>query len=83
MSELNESDFNAFQEDIAYLVNALKESFESTEARYHEDEINDTLYIELEGLGDYSEDEIQEIAEPLLEELDLDFDEIVLLPLSS
>ena len=82
MSELNESDYNAFQEDIAYLVNALKESFEATEVRYHEDEINDTLYIELEGLADYSETEIGEIAGPLLEELDLDFDEIILLPIS-
>lgn len=82
MSELNESDYNAFQEDIAYLVNALKESFEATEVRYHEDEINDTLYIELEGLADYSETEIEEIAGPLLEELDLDFDEIILLPIS-
>lgn len=82
MSELNESDFSAYQEDVAFLVNTLKESFESSDARYYQDEINDTLYVELEGLGDYSEEEIQEIAEPLLEELDLDFDEIVLLPFS-
>ncbi len=82
MSELNESDFSAYQEDIKYLVEVLKESFESTDARFYEDEMNDILYIELEGLDEYPDDEILEIAEPVLEELDLDFEEIILLPLN-
>jgi hypothetical protein len=81
MEELNEQDFEAYQEDVEYLVGVLKDSFESDEARFYEDEMNETLYIELEGLQDYSQDEIEEIAGPILEELDLDFEEIILLPL--
>lgn len=81
MSENNESQLNAWHEDIDYLVNVLKESFESTDSRYSIDEQNNLLYIALEGLQDYSEEEIIEIAEPLLEAIDLDFEDIILLPL--
>lgn len=81
MPELNEQDLDAFSEDVDYLVNILKESFESTHAKYFIDEHNDILYIKLEGLNDYSEDEIEEIAAPILEIIDLDFEEIILLPL--
>lgn len=77
-----EQEYQAWHEDIEYLVKILKESFESTEASYSVDEINDILYVELEGLDEYSEDEIVEIAGPILEELDLDFEDILLLPLS-
>jgi hypothetical protein len=81
MTDNNESDYNAWKEDIEYLVSVLKESFESTDARYSVDEMNDILYVELEGLGDYSDEEIVEIAEPILETLELDFEDIILLPL--
>jgi hypothetical protein len=79
--ELPDSDLEAFEEDLLILIDALKESFEATEARYHIDEVHDALYIEIEGLDEYTEEEIQEIASPLLEELDLDFEEIYLVPL--
>lgn len=81
MAEPTEEELQEWLKDIGYLVEALKESFESTDARFSIDEINDTLYIELEGLQDYSEDEISEIAGPLLETIDLDFEDIILLPL--
>ena len=77
-----ELEYQAWQEDIEYLVKILKESFESTDTTYCVDEINNLLYIELEGLDEYSEEEIVEIAGPVLEELDLDFEDILLLPLS-
>lgn len=77
-----EEEYQAWHEDIEYLVKILKESFESAEASYSVDEINDILYVELEGLDEYSEEEIIEIAGPILEELDLDFEDILLLPLS-
>ena len=73
----------AFSEDLAVLVQALRESFESERARYFVDEIHETLYIEIEGLEEYSPEEITEIASPLLEELDLDFEEISLVPMST
>lgn len=79
--DISDSDLDAFDEDLRILIHALKESFEADDARYHIDEVHDALYIEIEGLDEYSEDEIQEIASPLLEELDLDFEEIYLVPL--
>ena len=80
MSSPEEIDYEAYEEDLTVLVNTLKESFESSDAEYHVDEHNDTLYIKLEGLDDYSQNEIVEIAGPILEELDMDFEEIVFMP---
>jgi hypothetical protein len=82
MPDETEQEYQAWHEDIEYLVKILKECFESTDSSHYVDEINNILYVELEGLGDYSEDEIIEIAGPVLEELDLDFEDIMLLPLS-
>ncbi|NBC26895.1 MAG: hypothetical protein GVY08_08535 [Bacteroidetes bacterium] len=82
MAEEAEMEYQAWHEDIQYLVHILKESFESESASFYQDEMNNTLYVELEGLDDYSDEEIVEIAQPILEELDLDFEDILLLPLS-
>ena len=82
MSEQNEEEaLSAWQEDVEFLVNILKESFESTDVNYSVDEQNDILYVELEGLQDYSDEEIVEIAEPIFETAELDFEDIILLPL--
>lgn len=81
MADQTEEEFQEWIKDIRYLVDTLKESFESTEARYTVDELNDTLYIELEGLHEYGDDEIEEIAGPILEIIELDFEDIVLLPI--
>lgn len=81
MSEPTEDEIKAFMEDVEFLVKTLKESFESAEAQFFIDERNEILYVKLEGLDDYSEDEIETIAEPVLDELDLDFEQVVLLPL--
>jgi hypothetical protein len=80
MSAPEEIDYKSFEEDLNVLVETLKESFESSDAEYHIDEVNETLYIKLEGLDDYSQAEIVEIAGPILEELDMDFEEIVFMP---
>ena len=82
MPDETEQEYQAWHEDIDYLVKILKESFESTDSSYYVDEMNEILYVELEGLDDYTEEEIVEIAGPILEELDLDFEDIILLPLS-
>lgn len=81
MDERNESDFEEWEKDVEFLVYTLKESFESEQANYEYDEINDILYIELEGLQEYSEDEIVEIAEPILDVSELNFEDIILLPI--
>ena len=84
MAENNEqeAEFEAWREDVEYLVDILKESFESTDARYNVDEMNDILYVELEGLHEYSDEEIVEIAEPILDVIELDFEDIILVPLT-
>jgi len=78
--EAHESDFEAWQEDVTFLVKTLSELFESSGSRYYIDEINNILYVELEGLNEYEDEEIIELAEPILNELDLDFEDVVLLP---
>lgn len=80
MQTKEEQEYESFEQDVDLLVKALKDSFESTEANYRIDDLNNALYVYLEGLKDYSEEEIEEFAAPLLEELDLDFEHIFLLP---
>ncbi|MEX0845150.1 MAG: hypothetical protein WD022_07695 [Balneolaceae bacterium] len=81
MSEPTEDELQAFIEDVEFLIKTLKEIFESDDVQFFIDEQNEILYVKLEGLNDYSEAEIEEIAAPVLNELDLDFEEIILLPL--
>ena len=81
MQTKEEQEYESFEQDVDLLVKALKDSFESTEANYRIDDLNNALYVYLEGLADYSVQEIEEFAAPLLEELDLDFEHIFLLPL--
>lgn len=83
MADPTEEEYQEWMKDLQYLVNTLKESFESTEARFTVDELNDTLYIELEGLHEYSDDEIEEIAGPIFEIIELEFEDIILLPISN
>ncbi len=81
MSITEEHEFSSFQKDLSFLIETLKQSFESTETEFYIDETNDILYLKLEGLDDYSQSEIEEIASPILEELDMDFEEIILMPI--
>ncbi len=52
MSEPTEEDFQAFEEDLKFLIQTLKDSFESTDVEFYIDEQNDILYVKLEGLND-------------------------------
>ncbi len=80
MSELNESDYEAFYEDLKILVDTLQKVFNSEQSRYYFNDESNTLYVEIEGLDELSDEEIEEVANPVLEELDLDLDEVILLP---
>ncbi len=72
----------AFEEDIDRLVETLKDRLGGGGAsRWYYDEPSETLYIELECLAEMPEEEIEKLAGPVLEESDLDFEEILLLPL--
>ena len=81
MSDKEELEYQAFEEDVNFLIQTLKDSFESTDVEFYIDDHNDTLFVKLEGLQDYSDEEIEEIAGPILEELDMGFEEINLFPL--
>ncbi len=83
MSELEDSDYEAYEHDIELLVDTLRKCFNAEKARYSVMGHQNTLFIEIEGLDELSPDEISEVAEPVLDELDMDFDEISLLPLKS
>lgn len=75
-------DLSRFEQDIEDLVQQLKLAFGSDRVRWFLHEQTDTLYIELSGLDTLPEDVIGSKAEPILEELDLDFEEIILMPYS-
>jgi anti-anti-sigma regulatory factor len=75
-------DLANFENEIISLAEQLKSAFKSEKMRWFLHEQTDTLYIELSGLEDMSEDIIGSLAEPILGELDLDFEEIILLPYS-
>jgi len=83
MSELEDADYEAYEQDIELLVDTLRKCFDAEKARYSVVGHKNTLYIEIEGLDELDPETISEVAEPVLEELDMDFDEISLLPLTN
>ncbi|WP_372634479.1 hypothetical protein [Fodinibius sp.] len=83
MDELHESDYEAYEQDIKLLVDTLRQCFNAEKARYNIVGHQNALFIEIEGLDALSPEEISEVAEPVLDELDMDFDEVSLLPLKN
>lgn len=83
MSDLDESDYQAYEQDLELLVDTLRKCFNSEQARYYVAGHQNALFIEIEGLEGLSPEEVSEVAEPVLEELDMDFDEISILPLKN
>ena len=83
MSELDPSALDDFKNDMEQLVAELQEAFESKESRYYYDDQQEVLFVELSGLEQYSEEEIESTAEPVLNAYDLDLDEIYILPLGT
>lgn len=80
MSELNESDYEAFEADLELLVDTLKQVFNADRSRYYFNEEENTLFIEIGGLDELSDEKIEEVASPVLDELDLDLEQVMLLP---
>lgn len=81
MPGFNESDYQAYEEDLELLADTLRQSFEAGRVRYFVVGYQNALFIEIEGLEEFDAEEISRIAGPILDELDMDFDEISLLPL--
>jgi len=82
MGDTTDTDYEHDEKDIEILVDTLRQCFLADKARYYMDGNSDALIIEIEGLEALSQDEITEVAAPVLDELDLDFDEISLIPLT-
>lgn len=83
MAEFTEDDYEAYEQDLEILVDTLRKCFNAEKARYSVIGHQNALYIEIEGLENLTNDEIREVAEPVFNELDMDFDEISLVPLKS
>lgn len=83
MAEFEDADYEAYEQDVELLVDTLRKCFNARKARYNVIGHQNALYIEIEGLDELSPEEISEVAEPVLDELDMDFDEISLLPLNN
>ena len=49
MQTKEEHEYQSFEQDVDLLVQALKDSFESTDANYRIDDLNNSLYVYLEG----------------------------------
>jgi len=83
MAEFTDDDYEAYEQDITILVDTLRQCFMADKARYYVAGHQNTLFIEIEGLDELSQQEISDVAEPVLNELDMDFDEISLVPLTN
>lgn len=83
MTDQTESGLHEFQEEIQSLADELSAAFEAEETRFYYNDESESLYIEISGLDKLNETEIERIAEPILNDTDLDLEEIILLPLQS
>jgi hypothetical protein len=83
MTAFSEENNEPNEQNIEILVDVLRRCFLAEKARYYLPAHQDTLLIEIEGLDEFSQEEITNTAEPVLQEFDLDFDEILLLPMNN
>lgn len=72
----------SFESEINRLISDLCTKLGDGKSRWYYDDESEILYIELESLSELSEDVIQKEAGPILEACELDFEEIILLPLT-
>lgn len=77
---MEDSALDDFQSDMHKLAQELASAFETNDVRFHYNAENESLFIELGGLENKSDEEIELLAEPILNDFDLDIDEILLLP---
>jgi hypothetical protein len=73
-------DLDRFENDIRGLSEALQRAFGATKVRWFNHEQSETLYIEIDGLENIADEDVERIAAPIIDESDLDFEEIILIP---
>jgi hypothetical protein len=79
-TELTPEDLDHFHADVNDLVSRLATVFKASAQSHHIDDATDTLYVSLKGLEAFTNEEIEALAIPILDDLDLDFEDIILLP---
>ena len=75
-------DLALFDQEINNLVEQIKTAFKAEKARWYLHDQTDTLYVEISGMDAWSEEDIDALMTPIMDDLELDFEEIILLPLT-
>ena len=75
-----DDDLTLFENDINELVIQIRTAFNAEKSRWFLHEQSDTLYVEISGIDSVSEQEVDALMTPIMDELELDFEEIILLP---
>lgn len=75
-----DDDLTLFENDINELVLQIRTAFNAEKSRWFLHEQSDTLYVEISGIDSVSEQEVDALMTPIMDELELDFEEIILLP---
>jgi hypothetical protein len=71
---------SSHDKELEELAARLAGAFGTTTYTITRDPYSESVYIAIEGLGKFPDDRIEAIAGPLLDEIDLEFEEIVLIP---
>jgi len=66
-------------EELNRIAGLLAKAFDAKTWRITHDPQSETVFIGIPGLDRFSEDHIERIAGPLLDEIDLEYEEIVLI----
>ena len=75
-------DLALFDQEINNLVDLIKTAFKAEKSRWYLHDQTDTLYVEISGMDAWSEEDIDALMTPIMDDLELDFEEIILLPLT-
>ena len=75
-------DLALFDQEINNLVEQIKTAFKAEKSRWYLHDQTDTLYVEISGMDAWSEEDIDALMTPIMDDLELDFEEIILLPLT-
>jgi hypothetical protein len=74
---------NSTDTELNRVAGQLAKAFDAKTWQITHDPQSETVFISIPGLDRFSEDQIERIAGPLLDDIDLEYDEIVLISLET
>jgi hypothetical protein len=74
---------NSTDSELNRIAGLLAKAFDAKTWRVTRDPQSETVFIGIHGLDRFSEDQIERIAGPLLDDIDLEYEEIVLISLEA